>query len=91
MLPPIEELSVIRRASLRLATFAALAAAVLLAGCGRKGPLDPPPGGWSVPPGGMTNVSNKPAEPAPQQYDSEGKPIAPSGPKRSMPMDVLLN
>lgn len=81
----------IPRASLRLATFAALAAAVLLAGCGRKGPLDPPPGGWEIAPGGMTNVSNKPAEPAPQQYDSEGKPIAPLGRKRPMPMDVLLN
>lgn len=79
-------------ASLRLATFAALAAAMLLAGCGRKGPLDPPPGGWSVPSGpGMTAVSTKPAEPAPLQYDTEGKPIAPAGPKRSMPMDVLLN
>jgi predicted small lipoprotein YifL len=92
MVPPIEELEVIRPASLRLATFAALAAAMLLAGCGRKGPLDPPPGGWSVPSGpGMTAVSGKPAEPAPLEYDAEGKPIAPSGPKRPMPMDVLLN
>lgn len=81
-----------RPASLRLATFAAVAAAVLLAGCGRKGPLDPPPGGWSLPTGtGMTHLSNKPAEPAPQQYDASGKPIAPDGPKRSMPMDALLN
>lgn len=80
--------------SLRLATFAALAAAMLLAGCGRKGPLDPPPGGWQLPqsPTSMTNVSNRPAaEPAQPQYDTEGKPIAPPGPKRSLPMDVLLN
>jgi hypothetical protein len=39
----------------------------------------------------MTHVSTKPAEPAPLEYDTDGKPIAPSGPKRPMPMDVLLN
>ncbi len=31
------------RTALRLAAFVALAAALALAGCGRKGPLDPPP------------------------------------------------
>jgi predicted small lipoprotein YifL len=31
------------RIALRLAAFAALAAALALGGCGRKGPLDPPP------------------------------------------------
>jgi predicted small lipoprotein YifL len=31
------------RTALRLAAFAALAAALALGGCGRKGPLDPPP------------------------------------------------
>src|SRR6476646_4572715 len=31
------------RSALRLAAFAALAAALALGGCGRKGPLDPPP------------------------------------------------
>ena len=31
------------RAALRLAAFAALAVALALGGCGRKGPLDPPP------------------------------------------------
>lgn len=31
------------RPALRLAAFAALAAALALGGCGRKGPLDPPP------------------------------------------------
>ncbi len=31
------------RAALRLAAFVALAAALALGGCGRKGPLDPPP------------------------------------------------
>ncbi|WP_229266700.1 lipoprotein [Leptospira sp. severe_002] len=94
MVPPIEELFVIRPASLRLATFAALAAAMLLAGCGRKGALDPPPGGWQLPqsPTSMTNVTNRAAaEPAQPQYDTDGKPIAPPGPKRSLPMDVLLN
>ena len=55
-------------------------------------PAGPVPVEGSVPSGpGMTAVSNKPAEPAAVQYDSDGKPIAPPGPKRSMPMDVLLN
>jgi predicted small lipoprotein YifL len=31
------------RSALRLAAFVALAAALALGGCGRKGPLDPPP------------------------------------------------
>ena len=93
MVPPIEEPSVIRPASLRLAIFAAFAAALLLAGCGRKGPLDPPPGGWEIPlsPSMRTDVSRNPATAATPQYDAEGKPIAPAGPKRRLPGDALLD
>ena len=37
------------RSALRLAAFAALAAALALGGCGRKGPLDPPPSTSAAP------------------------------------------
>jgi predicted small lipoprotein YifL len=70
-----------------------LAAALLLAGCGRKGPLDPPPGGWQVQQQGrrMAPVSTKPAPPAPVEYDALGRPIAPEGPSRRIPADWLID
>jgi predicted small lipoprotein YifL len=88
------EPSVTRPVGPRLALIGigALAVALLLAGCGRKGPLDPPPGGWEVPSrSGMTPVTNNPAPPAPQEYDDEGRPIAPVGRNRRLPIDSLLN
>jgi hypothetical protein len=70
----------------------ALAAALLLTGCGRKGPLDPPPGGWQVQQRGrMVPVSTKPAPPAPVEYDAQGRPIAPEGPSRRIPADWLID
>jgi predicted small lipoprotein YifL len=77
----------------RLATVGVLAAACLLGACGRKGPLDPPPGGWDLPRAtpGMTPVSNRPAAPAPPEYDDAGRPIAPTGPKRRTPIDWLID
>jgi len=93
MVPAIEEPFVTRPFCLRFAMIGALAAAFLLSACGRKGPLDPPPGGWEIPmnPGMTTHVSRTPAAPAPPEYDAEGKPIAPVGPKRRLPGDVLLD
>lgn len=70
----------------------AVAAACLLAGCGRKGALDAPPGGWQLSQQpGMTPVSSRPAPAAPQAYDEEGRPIAPAGPKRRTPADWLID
>ena len=67
-------------------------AALLLAGCGRKGPLDPPPGGWYVQQRDrMVPVSTRPAPPAPVEYDAEGRPIAPEGPSRRIPADWLID
>jgi predicted small lipoprotein YifL len=68
-------------------------AAMLLAGCGRKGPLDPPPGGWQLQQQGRRQapVSTKQAAPAPVQYDAEGRPIAPEGPSRRIPADWLID
>jgi predicted small lipoprotein YifL len=72
-----------------IALTGALAAALLVSGCGRKGPLDPPPGGWEIAPGTTsTPVTNRPAQPA---FDEEGKPIAPTGPKRKTPADWLID
>ena len=82
------------RPFLRLALIGALAASFGLAACGRKGPLDPPPGGYALSPTTKTPVTSrgeqlpKRTEPA---YDEEGKPIAPEGPKRRTPLDWLLN
>jgi predicted small lipoprotein YifL len=66
----------------RLALIAVLAAAFALSACGRKGPLDPPP-----------SASLAGQEPASTGLvmDSEGRPIAPAGPKKRIPLDVLLN
>src|SRR5438132_2350037 len=69
----------------RIAAIGALIAALGLAGCGRKGGLDPPPAATAV----DTSVSRPDLEPA---IGPDGKVIAPSqGPKRSTPIDWLLN
>jgi len=55
-----------------------LALGLTLSACGRRGPLDPPPGVVNTPQG-------------PVQLDSEGKPLAPPGEKRRLPIDWLLD
>ena len=67
----------------RIAAMAALVAALGLAGCGRKGGLDPPPGATAA----DTSVSRLDLEPA---IGPDGK-VIPQGPKRSTPIDWLLN
>jgi predicted small lipoprotein YifL len=89
MVPPIEEGPELSSSSdLRLARIAAIGALVAvlgLAGCGRKGGLDPPPGATAA----DTSVSRPDLEPV---IGPDGKVIAPSqGPKRSTPIDWLLN
>ena len=64
----------------RVAVVAALLALGLtLSACGRKGPLDPPPGA-AVGPGGTLI-----------ELDQEGRPLAPPGQKKRIPLDVLLD
>ena len=87
---------------LRLALIGALTASLGLAACGRKGPLDAPPGGslasepqanaqantsgpLASPIGGGTPRSNDPG------VDANGRPQAPAGEKKRIPLDVLLN
>jgi len=73
---------------LRLARITAITALIIafgLAACGRKGGLDPPPGATAA----ETGVSRPDLEPA---IGPDGRVIAPAqGPKRSTPLDFLLN
>jgi predicted small lipoprotein YifL len=83
----------------RFATFGVLIAAFLLAGCGRKGPLDLPPSD-STPPaaesqpgvsGMLQGTSPAQRSSAPIEYSVEGKPLAPRGQKKKLPGDVLID
>jgi predicted small lipoprotein YifL len=64
----------------RLAIFAALVAALALAACGRKGPLDPPPASLTDqhPAAGATGAQ-------------QGQPQAAKTPEKRIPLDILLN
>lgn len=78
--------------AVRCALGAVLALALGLAGCGRKGALDPPPGGLAEP----TVIGAQPA-PAPgpdgQVAAAGGAPAAPAPQpaKKTTPLDWLLN
>jgi predicted small lipoprotein YifL len=69
------------RPVLRTAALAALllALGVTLSACGRKGPLDPPPASLAGPPQSAIET------------DAEGRPIAPPGQKKRLPIDWLLD
>ena len=68
------------RSVLRVAvTMLAVALSLGLSACGRKGPLDPPPASLAAP------------QPADVQRDSQGRELAPPGPNRRLPIDVLLD
>jgi predicted small lipoprotein YifL len=68
------------RPALRFAATGALmlALGLTLSACGRRGPLDPPPGAYNTPQG-------------PIELDREGKPLAPPGQKKRLPIDWLLD
>jgi predicted small lipoprotein YifL len=55
-----------------------LALGLTLSACGRRGPLDAPPGVVNTPQG-------------PVELDSQGRPIAPPGEKKRLPIDWLLD
>jgi predicted small lipoprotein YifL len=71
---------------LRLALVVALVAAFALAGCGRKGPLDPPPAASLAGDQGAAQSGS-----APPVIDREGRPVAPPGQNKRIPLDALLN
>jgi predicted small lipoprotein YifL len=58
-----------------------LALGLALSACGRRGPLDAPPDGQAF----------YPLQPAQQDVDAQGRPLAPPGQKKRIPLDVLLD
>jgi predicted small lipoprotein YifL len=74
----------------RLALVAALAAALGLTACGRKGPLDPPPAA-SVTGEQTVTTGDEPRTPNRPILGPDGKPIAPGLTNKRIPLDVLLN
>jgi predicted small lipoprotein YifL len=105
MVPRMHAVSSLSRPFLRLAVIGALAAALGLAGCGRKGPLDPPP--TAAAPGAQPQATNQPAGimapfgPPPSGgqtansggagVDDNGQAVAPKGEHKRIPLDSLLN
>ncbi len=81
----------------RLALIGALAAALGLTGCGRKGPLDPPPSALAAPSEQAAPAEASPnplARSAPKKLEAfgpDGRPVAPPGPKKPLPLDWLLD
>ncbi len=74
----------------RFAVVAALAAALGLTACGRKGPLDPPPAA-SVTGEQTVTTGDEPRAPNRPILGPDGKPIAPGLTNKRIPLDVLLN
>ena len=72
----------------RLVLIGTLVAAFGLAGCGRKGPLDPPPA-----PASLVKGQGAPTGPIADSPGTgpDGQPLAPPGPNKRIPLDVLLN
>jgi predicted small lipoprotein YifL len=66
----------------RIALAGALAAALALSGCGRKGGLDEPPLAASEPP---------PGQPGAATYTPDGKPNPPPAEKRRTLLDWLID
>jgi predicted small lipoprotein YifL len=67
-----------------------LICALLLSGCGRKGPLDPPPSALQQP-GAPVNPDGTPAPGTQKGFDEFGRPIAPTGEKKHFFLDFLLD
>jgi predicted small lipoprotein YifL len=79
-----------------LSVIGTLALALPLSACGRKGALDPPPGGYALEPGTTrtptTNRGLRREDEAKQpEYDDEGRPVAPQGQKKKLPGDWLID
>jgi predicted small lipoprotein YifL len=71
----------------RLTALLLVAGALALAGCGRKGPLDAPPGGLAATPeGGEAETAGEVV----RRGRPKGLPVI-KGPKKEIPLDVLLN
>jgi predicted small lipoprotein YifL len=72
----------------RIALAVLLVGVLGLAGCGRKGPLDAPPSAAAPAASAAPAPDGMAGEPT---VGDEGQPVAPRGPKRRLPIDILLN
>ncbi len=90
MVPVNRESFVNRCSALRLAVVGVVAT-LALAGCGRKGPLDPPPGAWVTQPGQPPHAGAAAQPPMVQPDRAEDRPVAPAGPNRRIPADWLID
>jgi predicted small lipoprotein YifL len=84
------------RPFIRLALIGAAVMALGLSGCGRKGPLDPPPGAslTNEPPPAVAPVgaADPLVAPTTEREDVRaGRPQAPAGPNKRIFLDNLLN
>jgi predicted small lipoprotein YifL len=88
------------RPFLRLALIGLAVASLGLAACGRKGPLDPPPGASleGEPQANMPDLMSRSPTPVGSAATDnnpgvgpDGQPLAPKGPKKRIPLDGLLN
>src|SRR5258708_10085730 len=95
--PPIQERHIVKPRFAYLAVIGMLATAFTLAGCGRKGPVDPPPSSENAPAsapakraGSTPSLSPFAAHEKPatkSAFDAEGRPVAPRhAPKQHLPM-----
>jgi predicted small lipoprotein YifL len=73
-----------------LSVIAAVAGACLLSACGRKGPLDPPPGRVVLEQQRGVAEAEQDGALLPDS-DQQGRPVAPAGAKRRIPLDVLID
>ncbi len=76
--------------SYRLAVVALLAATLGLSACGRKGPLDAPPGGLASNPAGSLDEETSEGGEVVKRGSARGLPII-KGPNRRIPLDALLD
>ncbi len=76
----------------RLALVGVAVASLTLAGCGRKGPLDPPPGASVVaPPPTAAPTTDPLAAPIGQTRETTAPVATPSDPNRKFILDGILN
>jgi predicted small lipoprotein YifL len=83
----------------RFALIAVGIAALALAGCGRNGPLELPPGPATATPTARTQLTQPDGTPIPGSpqdtamktgFDAQGRPVAAQGEKKSFILDPLL-
>lgn len=77
------------RLSARLILIGALVGALGLAGCGRKGPLEPPPSASIAQP--ALGPDGQPVAAPAEGFDEQGRPVAPRGKQQRFLLDWLLD